>query len=151
MNNDKTKGRSVRMSGTPIVRQYGILLMRGMIFYVKRNTEQEIHRRIQAKGSGDDAESLRHNEEERKLGLPHGPAASWERSILKNARKDCTSNRGCSVSQGAHTGLDPYRSAPLYLFNKLEVVDIKAPLFHPLFHERFYCLFQFLSYKELDT
>lgn len=111
MNNDKTKGRSVRMSGTPIVRQYGILLMRWMIFYVKRNTEQEIHRRIQAKGSGDDGERLRHNEEERKLGLPHGPAASWERSILKNARKDCTSNRGCSVSQGAHTGLDPYRSA----------------------------------------
>lgn len=29
------------MSGTPIVRQYGILLMRGMIFYVKRNTEQD--------------------------------------------------------------------------------------------------------------
>ncbi|MDD7004809.1 MAG: hypothetical protein PUI36_05165 [Clostridiales bacterium] len=76
MNNDKTKGRSVRMSGTPIVRQYGILLMRGMIFYVKRNTEQEIHRRIQAKGSGDDGERLRHNEEERKLGLPHGPASS---------------------------------------------------------------------------
>lgn len=36
----KTKERSLRMSGTQIVRQYGILLMRGMIFYVKRNTEQ---------------------------------------------------------------------------------------------------------------
>lgn len=52
------------MSGTPIVRQYGILLMRGMIFYVKRNTEQDIHRRIQSKGCGDDAERLRHIEEE---------------------------------------------------------------------------------------
>ena len=29
------------MSGTPIVRQYGILLMKGMIFYVKRNTAQD--------------------------------------------------------------------------------------------------------------
>ena len=63
MNNDKTKERSLRMSGTPIVRQYGILLMRGMIFYVKRNTEQDIHRRIQSKGCRDDAERLRHIEE----------------------------------------------------------------------------------------
>lgn len=101
MNNDKTKGRPLRMSGTPIVRQYGILLMRGMIFYVKRNTEQDIHRRIQAKGCGDDAERLRHIEEERKLGLPHGPAASWERSTLKNARKDCTSNRGVAATKDA--------------------------------------------------
>ena len=101
MNNDKTKERSLRMSGTPIVRQYGILLMRGMIFYVKRNTEQDIHRRIQSKGCRDDAERLRHIEEERKLGLPHGPASSWKRSTLKNARKDCTSNRGGAAAKGA--------------------------------------------------
>ena len=41
------------MNSTPFVRQYGILETSGVLFYAKRNTEQEIHRRIQAKGRRD--------------------------------------------------------------------------------------------------
>ena len=33
------------MNSTPFVRQYGILLTNGVLFYGKRDTEQEIHRR----------------------------------------------------------------------------------------------------------
>ena len=34
---------------TPFVRQYGILLTSGVLFYAERNTKQEIYRRIQAR------------------------------------------------------------------------------------------------------
>ena len=36
-------------------------------------------------------------------------------------------------------------------FTEQEDIGFKAPLSHPLFHEQFYCLFQFSSYQEPDT
>ncbi len=41
----KKKSRS-RMNSTPFVRQYGILLTSGVLFYAKRESKQEVHRRI---------------------------------------------------------------------------------------------------------
>ena len=42
------------MNYTPIVRQYGILLMNGCCFYAKKDTKKKIHRRVQTRSCRDD-------------------------------------------------------------------------------------------------
>ena len=43
------------MNSTPFVRQYGILITDGVIYYAKRNTKQTIYTGIQTNGSRDNA------------------------------------------------------------------------------------------------
>ena len=38
------KESAEELNSTPFVRQYGILLTSGVLFYAKRKTKQEIHR-----------------------------------------------------------------------------------------------------------
>ena len=40
------------VNSTPFVRQYGILITSGVLIYGKRDTKQQIHRRMQARSRG---------------------------------------------------------------------------------------------------
>ena len=47
--NNTGKSSIVDMNSTPFVRQYGILLINGVLIYGKRNTEQKIHGEFQTR------------------------------------------------------------------------------------------------------
>ena len=47
------KQKPAGLNSTPFVRQYGILIRNGVLFYAKRSTKQEIYRRIQTKSHRD--------------------------------------------------------------------------------------------------
>ena len=72
------------MNCTPIVRQYGILIMNGVIIMPKGvpnkkyTSEFKIHVVETMR-----AEGLSYKETERKFHLPHNRAASWERIYLE--------------------------------------------------------------------
>ena len=72
------------MNCPPFVRQYGILLTSGVIYYAKRSSKQTIYARVQEKGHRNYAAGkIKLQRKARRFGTDDKRIAAWERIYLE--------------------------------------------------------------------